>query len=161
MERKNFVKGDLPLLPRSFKPAGWVLLIPGAVLSFLRFYLDIKIAALDLKVFAVYSSFFESKYFTFIQNNFTEEAAGVLLMLGLFFIAFSKEKIENETVMLLRLRSLFTATYLFLSLILLTILFVFGFAFLKLLIADVFIFPAAYIIIFKYNYRRYISGWGT
>ena len=154
--REIGAKQGLPLLPKRFKTAGWLLLIPGGILSAVRFFFGIKIRELDFKVFAFYSSFFESKYFTFIQNNYTEEAAGALLMLGLIFIAFSKEEVEDDNVMQFRLRSLFMASYIFLSLVLLTILFVFGFAFINLLITEVFIMPAAYIIIFKSYYHKYL-----
>ena len=82
------VKKDIPLLPKAFDSAGWIITLSGLILSYLRFYLNFKIEALELKVFAVYSAYFDAKYFTFIQNNYTEEAAGALILLGLIFIAF-------------------------------------------------------------------------
>lgn len=152
----NTLKKKIPLLPQGFKLAGWIIALSGIFLSYLRFYLNLKIGILELKVFAIYSSYFETKYFTFVQNNYTEEAAGALLLLGLIFIAFSKEKVEDEGVMFIRMRSLFSALLLFLVFVLMTILFVFGFGFLKFLIAEVFILPASYILMFRCGYRKYL-----
>lgn len=148
----------MPLLPKNFKLAGLFLLLPGLILSAARFYFDIKIRILDIKVFAIYSSFFESKYFTFIQNNFTEETAGALVLLGLIFIAFSKEEIENQEIMYLRFRSMFISVIIFLSSVLLSILFVFGFGFINFLIGEILLFPAVYILIFRFHYRLHIKS---
>ncbi len=81
-------------------------------------------------------------------------------MLGLQFIAFSKEAFENEDVMMLRLHSLLITSYLFLSLVVLTILFVFGFAFINVLISEIFMMPVAYIVIFRYHYHNYLKEIG-
>ena len=48
--------------------------------------------------------------FTIQTNNFTDELGGILLIIGLLLIAFSKEKDEDERISRVRLESLLWAT---------------------------------------------------
>jgi len=128
------------------------------LLSIIRFYYGIKLQILDLKTFAIYSSFFESKTFIIIRNNLTEEAAGLLTLVGLFFVAFSKEEEENQDVSNLRLRSLIIAIYVNTIFLIISIFFVFGIGFVEVMIVNLLTSLLFYIIIFKYNiHKRKIS----
>jgi hypothetical protein len=149
------------LLPHKFKIIGWVLLIPGILLSVVRFYFEYKPSFLEFRVFAVYSSYFETNYFKTIENNYSEEISGILLLLSLFFITFSKEKREDHKVYLIRLRALFYSVYLNTFLLLFSILFVFGIGFINVLILNLFSTLIIFLIIFKcnlYHSRKYLKG---
>lgn len=149
--------GRFFLLPHTCRLAGWVILIPAFILAALRFYYDQKPKILEFKVFAVYSSYFDKKFFTFIQNNMAEEIAGILLLLGFLGIGFSKEKVEDQNIEALRLRSLLLAIYINSLLALLSLLLVFGLGFVQVLIANLYSTLIIYIIIFKYlllNYKK-------
>lgn len=147
------VKG-VYLLPKSFRPVGWLFVFLGIVFAVFRFHYGMKPEFLEIKVFAVYSSFLQTKYFTFITNNYSEEVVGLLLFIGLLFIAFSKEKDENEEVMLLRLRSLFLSVYINSVILILSLLFVFGLGFVKVLVLNMFSVFVIYIIVFRYSLSK-------
>ena len=123
-------------------------------MSVVRFYYGIKLQILDLKTFAIYSSFFESKTFVIIRNNLTEEAAGLLTLMGLFFVAVSKEEEENQDISDLRLRSLLTSIYLNTIFLIISIFFVFGIGFVEVMMLNLFTPLLFYIIIFKHNLRK-------
>jgi len=60
------------------------------------------------------------------------------VLIGLIFIAFSREKIEDEFMMKLRLESLVAVVLISYSLLLLAILFVYGFGFFVALIYNMY-----------------------
>lgn len=143
------------LLPRRFRFTGYVLTVIGILLSYIRFGLDLKLRVLNIKVFAFYSVYFEKKYFKVIENNFTEEAAMLFLLIGLMFIAFAKEKIENQLVRNLRLKALVSAVYLNFMATSLAVIFIFGLAFVQFLVLNLFLMIFLFILISKYYFIRY------
>lgn len=78
------------LLPGTLRIPGSIFLTAGLTLLILRFYYGIKPEWLELPVFAVYSAYLDVKYMTVIQNQLVEEFGGLLLLAGLYMIAFSK-----------------------------------------------------------------------
>ena len=139
------------LLPRKFRTAGWIILIPGVLLAIIRFYYGIKPAVFNFKSFAIYSSYIKTNYFTLIENHFSEEIAGVLILLGLIFIAFSKEEQETEELKGLRLKTFVLSIYINTLFLILSIIFVFGFGFLTVLNLNLFSTLLIYIVIFRYK----------
>jgi hypothetical protein len=143
------------LLPYKFKYAGLISLIIGIVFAYIRFGMGLKLRMLNVKVFAFYSSYFETKYFRTIDNNLTEEAALFFLLLGLFFIAFSKENFENDLLMQIRLKSLISAVYLNTALTFASIFFIYGIPFIGFLVLNMFIMLVCYILFFRCFMFRY------
>ena len=138
-----------PLLSNRFRIPGFGLITAGLIMAVLRFYYGIKPAILDFKVFAISSSFFQTKNFAIINNNFSEEITALLLLSGLFFIAFSREKTETLDVQNIRLKSLLYATILNSLLLIASLFFVFGLSFVKVLVANMFSTLILYIILFR------------
>jgi hypothetical protein len=95
------------LLPHSFKTVGWVLLIPSLVFGVFVQHFDFYIEGFDLAVGS--DQIFEKPG---AKNNMTNELAGVLILISGFFVAFSKERIEDELVSRMRLESLQWSVYL-------------------------------------------------
>jgi len=143
------------LLPNKFKWLSLGLIISGFIFGVIRFYYGIKLEVFDITVFAIYSSFFETKYLTFIQNNFGEEISGLLLLLGIFLLVVSKEKNEFPEIMKLRLRAFFLSLYTNTILLILSFLFVFGFGFINVMIASMYSIMIIYYIIFNYYLFKY------
>jgi len=139
------------LFPNKFKYLGIVFLILGLIASFTRFYLGIKPEFLNVKVFSVYSSFLESKYFTFTNNNIFEEICGILILLGLLFWAFSKEKEETKVILEIRLLSIFQSVFLNIIFLLITQVFVFGLGFIYIMILNLYSTLIFYLIIFYFR----------
>ncbi len=138
------------LLPNKLRIYGWIILLFGIVLGVIRFYFGIKLELLNIKVFAVYSKYFETNYFKVIDNHVSEEVTALLLLVGLFFISFTKEKIENDFVSMVRYKSLILTFYINTTLVSLSFLFVYGFGFINLLVISVFSPFIIYVILFKY-----------
>lgn len=138
------------MLPYYFKPVGLILILPGAFLLILRFYFEIKPAIFDIQTFAFYSTYLGSKYFTVIDNHFTEEIGGALLFLGLAFIALSKERDEKPEYNIFRLKSFLITSFVMYIYLLLSILFVFGLAFIKIILFGLVIQSLIYILVFKW-----------
>lgn len=149
------INTDKLLLSYKFKKIGWLLVFIGVVLALIRFYLGIKPEFLNMKVFAFYSFYIEAKTFTVIQNHVTEELAAIFLLTGLFILVLSKEKEENEFVNKIRLNSLIISIFLNTILLIISVFFTFGFAFVGALVLNMFSLMIIYLIIFKWNYRKY------
>jgi hypothetical protein len=126
------------LLPYPFRLTGFFIFIAGVVFSLMRFTFGIKPGFLEIKVFAIYCKYFDTKYFSFIRNNISEEICSILLLTGLFFITFAKEKKENDAIMDIRLRSFFLAVYANSILLFLSFIFIYGFGFLAIMVINLF-----------------------
>lgn len=137
------------MLPRYFRLIGIVLFASGMLLGIVRFHFGQKPEMLDLKIFAVYSSYLQTKMFEFIRNNMAEEFTGILLITGLFFIAFSKEKQESAVIQNIRLKAFFLAFYINLVFLLASFLLTFGIAFIYMAIFNMGFGLMAYIIAFR------------
>ncbi len=140
------------LLPGKFKLVGYALMFPALILAAVRFRYGIKPEIFEFKEFAIYSSYLETKTFSVIQNNFADEIVGILFLFSLVFIAFSKEEVENETVMLIRLKSFFIALYANVIFLLFVFLFIYGIGFIKATILNMYFFLVVYILVFRYYY---------
>lgn len=142
------------LIPHKYKFVGIILLLLGIIAAYLRFYLGIKPTYLNLPVFAFYSSYLETKSFQVITNNISEEIVSLLLLLGLMFINFSKEVVENEIVNSIRLFSFSSSVLLNSVVLFFSVLFIYGFAFVNLLMLNMFSQLLFYQIIFRLVYIK-------
>jgi hypothetical protein len=136
-------------LPRSFRFVGIFFSILGIILGIARFNYGFKPDLLDLKMFAFYSSYLETKSMEIVRNNMGEEFAMFFLIAGLFLIAFSREKAENEHMNRLRFKSFYIAAWLNFIFLLISIFFTYGFAFIYMLVANMGISLVAYIVVFR------------
>lgn len=136
------------LLPVNFRFVGFLFFMAGLFLATLRFYWGVKPEWLNFKIFAIYSAYLENKYLEVIGNNFAEEVSGFLLLSGLFFIAFSRQRIELAAYNELRLKAFFIATYLNFAYLVIAMLFTYGFAFVYMLMVNMGFGLLAYIIAF-------------
>ena len=86
------------LIPAKYKVFGWILTLIFGVIGFFCLYKDFNLEF--LKIGDAKELFFYS------QNNLTNEIALTGFIIGLLMIVFSKQKIEDEFISLLRLKSL-------------------------------------------------------
>jgi hypothetical protein len=149
------------LLPNGFKPLGFILSSAGIVLAVVRFYFGYKPKLLKRNVFAIYSYYLDSKFMQVIKNQLLEEVAGVLFVLGIFLIAFTREKDEDEKTNEIRLRAFFIAAYLDVLFVLISLLFTFGMGFMYMIMANMALWLIVYIVSFRLmlsNHRKKLSG---
>ena len=98
------------LLPSRSRPAGIILILTGLVSGYL-YYFGGKPSFFQIPVFAVMTSYAETRYFVIAQTNLLDEAAAILILMGLIFTGFSKEKNEDEQVARVRMKALLWAVY--------------------------------------------------
>jgi len=137
------------LLPHGFRLPGFVLLIAGSVFGIMHFMFDIKPKFLTMKVYAIYSEYLGDKYFHFIRDNMSEELVGVLMVLGIWLVALSREKVETEEMAAARSQAFVISGYLQLFLLVFALLLTYGIAFLYMSMLYLILPPALYYIIFK------------
>lgn len=145
------------LLPNRFKIVGGILLFIGIVLGVIRFYFGLKPDYLKISVLSVYSAFLETKYFSVITNNISEEIVGLLVLIGLFMIAFSKEKDENDNVQMIRLSSMYLSVFINTLLLALSFFFVYGIAFAEMMALNLYSVLIIFIITFKVQLYPYLQ----
>jgi len=146
------------LFPNSFKKLGWFILVPSVIAGLLVIHFNIEPTLFDLKVPALIADkeglSFDKKYITIIENNILIEILGVLILVGSLFVAFSKEKQEDEFIAKIRLESLVWATYFNFAILLLAMLIIYGFSFYYLMIFNMFTIPIYFIIRFNWQLRK-------
>jgi small-conductance mechanosensitive channel len=121
------------LLPHKMKKIGWLLAIPAAVLMILYMHFDFTFSFLDYYRKAAHISFDNGFLFNIQSNNFTDEIGSIVLIIGLLFIAYSREKDEDERIAKLRLESLLWAVLVNSILIILAIIFFYSVQFLRIM----------------------------
>jgi hypothetical protein len=122
------------LLPNKCKSIGWIIVIPAFVLMIFNLHYGFMFKFLDYEVKGLKKISFDNGFLFNIQfNNFTDEVGGLLLIIGLLMIAFSKEKKEDERILKLRLESLLWAVYVNSAFLILSIIFFYNELFLKIM----------------------------
>jgi len=114
-----------PLLKHWFRYAGIALLFLGAISGYLYFWGG-KPDFLTTKVFAILTSYMETRTFVVAQTNMLDEIAAIFLILGLIFIAFSSEKNEKPELNALRIKALVYAVFITSGFWIVCFLFIYG-----------------------------------
>lgn len=145
------------LLPHSFKKIGWVIFIPAFILGILWLIFDFEPALFDVKVISLFDNdFLKSKGFiSVIENNIANELIGVSIIISATFIAFSKEKNEDEFISKIRLESLVRATYLNYGILVFALIFIYNMSFFTVMIVNMFTVLLFFIV--HFNWALYKS----
>jgi hypothetical protein len=139
------------LLPYRLKIAGMVLAFAGAISAIIYLFFDYKF---KIPVFAVYSSFLATKYFTSFKTNFLDELTLLLLISGLALIVFTKERNETEGLDSFRFRAIFRALIANTVFLLLSVMFVYGSGFFAILVVNIFSLFIFYLLFFYFGKRE-------
>lgn len=137
LQKKNRMK-NLWLLPAWCRKAGWALFIPCAILGL---YL----------MFVEYYTPLEFEFYPALKANI----AIIGTLIGLYMVAFSKEKIEDEFINSLRMDAMIKAIILNCVIIVLASLIIYGGWYIYTLSITQYFVLLAYIIIFRYNINKY------
>jgi hypothetical protein len=141
------------LEPHKIKFVGLVLFIAGLFLAFLRFYLNLKPDFLEIKTFAFYSIYLETRIFEQIKNNFFDEIIIITSVLGQYLIIYSLIKNLTEEDYKTFRKSFLLAITINTIFILITTLTFYGIAFIYLMIINLFLFNVTFIISFQIMVR--------
>jgi hypothetical protein len=145
------------LFPSVFKKIGWFLFVASIVLGIFYFVKNSEPEFLNVAVFAIAEQPLLNKtaYFSFTSNNIFDEIIGLLLIIGSLFIAFSKERFEDEYISKIRLDSLVWAVYINYIVLILSIIFVYDFIFFWVLVFNMFTILIFFIV--RFNWAMYKS----
>ena len=144
------------LLPNSFKKIGWVIVAPIVVFIIISEFFDFQPEFPKVKVFAIATEGINNvAWFKIIKDDISNEVLGILLIVGSIFVAFSKEKNEDELISKIRLESLVWATYINYIALVLMMLFVYDIAFFSVLIFNLFTILIFFIIRFNWAVYRF------
>ena len=142
---KNF------LLPYPWKYPGILLIFSGVVLAILYIWIDFRFT---IPVFAVFSSFVETKIFVTFNTNFADELIMLLFICGFGLLVFSKEKNESEILDSIRYKALVLAFISNNLLLLCSVLFVYGSGFIAILVLNLITLPVFYLCFFYFLRQR-------
>jgi hypothetical protein len=139
------------LLPYRWKLAGIAISAAGAISALIYILFDFKF---KMPVFAVYSSFLETKTFETFKTNVAEEITLSLLIIGLSLVVFSKEKNESEGLDPLRFKAMARAIIVNNIFLLFSVLFIFGTGFIAVLVVNVVSLLVFYLAFFYLGKRK-------
>lgn len=144
------------LLPHKFKAPGWIMLIPTTLFGLYIIFSDFEFDFLNARVFTLYSHEIlgDSVKLGFINKNLTATITGIIFIISAFFVAFSREKTEDEFIARIRLESLLWATYINYGILLFCFLFFYDFGFFYVMIINMFTILVIFIIRFQYLLHR-------
>jgi hypothetical protein len=142
------------LLPHGFRFPGYIFTIAGSVFGIMRFWFDIKPKFLVMRPYAIYSEYLGEKYMHFIRDNMSEELVGILLVIGAWMIALSRDKEETEENTELRIRAFHISAYAQMVFMVFSLLFTYGIAFIYMLMMYMIIPPVIYFLAFLWLKSR-------
>lgn len=140
---------QIKLFPHSFKRVGYLLLLPFLALGIANMFFEYNASWLEFKISG------NGKLEFFGSHNFTDELAAVGLILSLIFIAFSKEKIEDEAIQFFRLEALQWAVFANYLVLVISIVTVYGDKFFQVMTYNMFTVLVIFILRFKYILFQY------
>jgi len=146
------------LFPHKYKKIGWFILVPSAIIGLLTLIYEYEPSFLDFDVPAIFIDEFKlennKKIFGMVHNNILNEILGILVIISSLFVAFSKEKVEDEFIEKIRLESLVWAVYVNYGILLLAFLFIYDFSFLWVMIFNMFTILLFFIIRFNWQISK-------
>lgn len=141
----------LQLLPNRFKMMGWFIFLPSLILGLISLS---GVMNFEISLPVIYNSgFFDDGEKGFLKTakiDLFPNLFGILIIIGGILVGFSKEKIEDEYISNLRLKSVFWSLIVSYSIVFLLFLTVFGSIFLTVMILIIFLPLILYI--FRFNY---------
>ncbi len=132
------------LLPNKYKVLGWILFLLFGALGVFCMTMQFKIPGFE--IFNTQSK----ELINFNDYNLTNELAFTGITIGLLMIAFAKEKVEDEYLSLVRLKSLQWAVLISYVILIILNISTFGLTFLMLLVYNIWTILIVFIIKFYF-----------
>ena len=157
------------LFDHRFKyPSSWVfyLTIPVALYFLFTDQFD---NIMKIQVFSIFPSdilvsttetenILENRGFIWIENGFLDEILTLIIIVSGILSSFSKEKVEDEMISSIRMKSLVLSLYINYGLLVLSNLFIYGMAYFYAMVIHLFTILLFFNLIFKFRlYKHYNS----
>lgn len=147
------------LFPNKYKIFGWCLFVPSLIIGILAVGYDWTPSILDIHIpdmFQKVNSSPSNSIINFGDENLLNEIIGLVIIIGGLLAAFSKEKIEDEYIMSIRLQSLLSAVFVNYGVLAISLFLFYGTDFLWVLMFNMYTILIIYIIIFNWKLRKAI-----
>ena len=144
------------LLPHYFKKIGWILFIPSALFGILELYAQGFLGSRALPFFTAVPKW-EAAYIDTFGWAGMDELAVIMVAVSLLFIAFAKEKTEDEYVVKIRSESLTWAIMVNYVIIIIGTLCLYEMNYLTFIMVNTFTLLILYIIKFRTALHRSIK----
>ncbi|WP_020600519.1 hypothetical protein [Spirosoma panaciterrae] len=141
------------LFPHSYRLIGWFIFVPSALLGLAALYGNFDVISLIEALFRKKSLVQEKSLSLnafFNSDNMTDEIAAIGVIVGLIFIAFSREEVEDEMISQLRLEALQWSVYANYIILAIAILVFYDGAFFTVMIYNMFTVLLVFIIRFRW-----------
>lgn len=151
----------LRLLPHRIQNLGYLFLFVGIIMIVA---LSIKEDLFEINIYVPTlvsqgELLFSSVYFEISEHNVNYTLTSLLIVIGGLLVAFSKEKIEDEFIQSIRLKSFQLAILINYLLVLFALFFIYDFFYLYFLLLNVYTPLLIYIILFRINiYKAQIKN---
>lgn len=101
------------LFPHRYRLIGWLIFVPSALLGLAALYAEFDLIDLfNYVLLGLQMAKSDDTIASLFGNaNFTDELGAIGVIIGLLFIAFSREKVEDEMIGQLRLEALQWSVY--------------------------------------------------
>lgn len=136
------------LFPHSFRLLGGLIFIPSLVLGLATLYAEFEWKFLTVSF--IQTNFLGQR----VNQNLTNEVAGLGIIIGLMMIAFSREKVEDEMIGQLRLEALQWSVYVNYLILAVAMLTVFDEDFFSVMIYNMFTVLLVFIARFRWLIHR-------
>jgi hypothetical protein len=140
------------LFPTYYKKIGWLLLIPGLLFGLFSIVCEL----LPYNVVDPYPIL--KKFSVFNETNLINELEGVFIIIGSIFVAFSRERDEDELTGKTRSESLVWSIYVNYIVALITLLLVYNSSYLYVMTFNIFTPLFFFIIRFNWQLRKLKKG---
>lgn len=137
------------LFPSYFKIIGLILLVPSLILAIASLYYEYELPGFEVENFRT-----KTDILLPANEDFTNELAGIALLISLVFIGFSRIKEEDEYSMQIRLDSLLWAVYVYCFATFIAILSIYGSAFFLIMLYLMYLPLIVHILIFYFKILR-------
>lgn len=134
------------LFPTTFRKIGWCLFVPFVIMGLICLFNGNDDSWLKVSVFSVIP-------WGVIKNSLFDEISVIGLAISLLFIAFSKEKDEDECIASIRSSSLIWATIAGYLLLIVCTMLIYDLSYLNFVFIDLFMILILFIL--KYNIELY------
>ena len=125
MNKPDFSEIKMPLIPFKYRVIGIILVVLGTISGYLYFFGG-KPDLLTSKIFAIVTSYIETRYLVVAQTNLLDEIAAIGILTGLVFIGFTEEKREEFYTNMIRLKAFYYSVYITAILWIIAFLLIYG-----------------------------------
>ncbi|MDD2560112.1 MAG: hypothetical protein PHE04_05530 [Bacteroidales bacterium] len=140
------------LFPPVFKWIGWSIFPLFFAMGVAFLFFDYAFFDLNCKVLALVD---DGKNFKLMNNDIYEEITIIGLIVSMIFIAFSKEKDEDECIAQIRMQSLVWSILIGSVLLILATVFVYGFAYATVAFLNMFLILFLFVIKFNIELHKF------